>query len=222
MHGGVKKADLGTENVEALVKGIANLEKHIESMRAYNVPYIVAINKFATDSEGEVSTLYNYMKEKGHRVCESDVWARGGDGGTELAKMVVDVLATEKGEETFSHIYNLEDTIEEKINKIAKTMYGATGVKLLGAAKIKARKLAEAGFGNLPICMAKTPASLTDVASKVGRPENFEITVRDLKPSAGAGFIVAYTGDIMTMPGLPKVPSAMKIDVVDDKIVGLF
>ncbi len=222
MHGGVKKAELGNENVEALMKGIANLEKHIESMKAYDLPYVVAINKFATDSEAEVSALYNYMSENGHPVCESDVWARGGEGGVELAKMVCDIIENGKGEETFKHIYNLEDTIEEKINKIAKTMYGADGVTLLGPAKIKARKLAEAGFGNLPICMAKTPASLTDVATKVGRPQNFTITVRDLKPSAGAGFIVAYTGDIMTMPGLPKVPSAMKIDVVDNKIVGLF
>ncbi|MFI3166590.1 MAG: formate--tetrahydrofolate ligase [Bacillota bacterium] len=222
MHGGVKKADLGAENVEALKKGIANLEKHIESMKAYDLPYIVAINKFATDSDAEVKTLYDYMSENNHPVCESDVWAQGGEGGKALAQMVCDVLDNQKGEETFKHIYNLEDTIEEKMNKIAKTMYGANGVTLLGAAKIKARKLTEAGFGNMPICMAKTPASLTDVATKVGRPQDFTITVRDLKPSAGAGFIVAYTGDIMTMPGLPKVPSAMKIDVEDDKIVGLF
>ncbi len=222
MHGGVKKAELASENVEALMKGIANLEKHIESMKAYNLPYIVAINKFATDSDAEVSALYDYMKENGHPVCESDVWAKGGEGGMELAKAVCDTLEKTNGEETFTNIYNLEDTIEEKLNKIAKIMYGADGVTLLSVARIKARKLAEAGMGNLPICMAKTPASLTDVATKVGRPTGFTITVRDLKPSAGAGFIVAYTGDIMTMPGLPKAPSALKIDVVDDKIIGLF
>ncbi len=222
MHGGVKKSDLGVENVEALVKGIANLEKHIESIKAFNVPYVVCINKFVTDTDAEVSALYDYMAKNNHRVEISEVWEHGGKGGIDLAKSVLEILNNEKGEETFTHIYNLKDSLKDKIETIAKVMYGADGVDFTPAVTKQLAKFKELGFDNMPVCMAKTPASLTDDPSVVGRPKGFRITVREVKVSAGAGFVVALTGDIMTMPGLPKRPAAMNMDVIDNKIVGLF
>ena len=222
MHGGVKKADLGIENVEALVSGIANLEKHIESIKSFNVPYVVCINKFVTDTDAEVTALYDYMAKHDHKVEISEVWEHGGKGGINLAKSVLEILNNEKGEETFTHIYDLNDTLKVKIETIAKTMYGADGVDFTPAVSRQLAKFKELGFDNMPVCMAKTPASLTDDPSIVGRPTGFRITVREVKVSAGAGFVVALTGDIMTMPGLPKRPAAMNMDVVDNKIVGLF
>ena len=222
MHGGVKKSDLGVENVEALVKGIANLEKHIESIKAFNVPYVVCINKFVTDTGTEVSALYDYMAKNNHRVEISEVWEHGGKGGIDLAKSVLEILNNEKGEETFTHIYDLKDSLKDKIETIAKVMYGADGVDFTPAVTKQLAKFKELGFDNMPVCMAKTPASLTDDPSVVGRPKGFRITVREVKVSAGAGFVIALTGDIMTMPGLPKRPAAMNMDVIDNKIVGLF
>ncbi len=222
MHGGVLKADLNNENVEALLKGIKNLEKHIENVKRYNVPYVVAINKFYSDTELEIKALEAWSTENNHPVALSEVFAKGGLGGLELASKVVEEINNHDGSETFAPIYDVNLSIEEKIKTIVKEIYGADGVEFSTTAKNQIKSINENGWSNLPICMAKTQYSLSDNPQLLGRPENFIVTVRELKPSVGAGFVVALCGDIMTMPGLPKVPAANNMDVVDGKTVGLF
>lgn len=220
-HGGVSKEDLGVPSVEALEKGITNLEKQIENIKKYNVPVVVAINKFVTDSDDEISFIKNYCDKLGVKVALSDVWAKGGEGGVELGKVVCDILENE--ESKFKPIYEVEASIEEKINIIAKEIYGAEGVMFTVNAKKQIEELEKFGLDKLPICMAKTQYSLSDNPALKGRPENFEITVREVRISNGAGFIVALNGDIMTMPGLPKVPAANRMDILDNgEILGLF
>lgn len=221
MHGGVAKADLGAENLEALEKGLENLEKHIENVAKFGVPSIVAINKFPTDTEAEVNLVFEKVKASGAEVAISDVWAAGGEGGVELAKKVIEVV--ESKESNFKPLYEVELPIKEKITKIAKEVYGADGVVFTKGAEKMAKTLEGLGLDKMPICMAKTQYSLSDDATLLGRPKGFTITVRELRLSAGAGFIVALTGEVMTMPGLPKVPAANKMDILPDgTIVGLF
>ncbi len=221
-HGGVKKADLGTENLDALAAGLPNLLQHIENIKTvFNLPAVVAINRFPTDSEAELSLIETKCKELGVNVALSEVWGKGSEGGVALAEEVVRLA--EGGSNGFSFTYEDDTTIEEKLNAIATRIYRADGVELTPGAKKQAEKIVEMGYGNLPICVAKTQYSFSDDATLLGAPRDFTITVRNLKISAGAGFIVALTGDIMTMPGLPKVPAAERIDVDNDgRISGLF
>lgn len=219
-NGGVPKAEVSNENLEALKKGIVNLGVHIENMRKYNVPVIVAINRFGTDSKEELEYIESYCRENGADFALSDVFGKGGEGGVELAKKVVE--ACEKPSD-FAPIYSLDLTVKEKIEKIAKTIYGASKVNYTTAAEKAIKEVEALGADKLPVCIAKTQYSMSDNPSLLGAPKNFEITVRNVTLSNGAGFVVAYTGDIMTMPGLPKVPAAHSIDVDSDgKIVGLF
>ena len=222
MHGGVAKKDLNTENVEALLSGIKNLEKHIENIKKYNLPYVVAINRFHSDTEKEIETLANWSKENNHPVALSEVFAKGGEGGIELAQKLLEEIELHDGKDTFKPIYDETKSIEEKIGTICKEIYGADGVEFTTTAKNQIKTLNENGWDKLPICMAKTQYSLSDNPLLLGRPSNFTVTIRELKPSIGAGFIVALSGDIMTMPGLPKVPAANNMDVIDGKTVGLF
>ena len=219
-NGGVAKADLSNENVEALKKGIVNLEKHIENLQQYGVPVVVTLNQFITDTEEELQFVKDFVENKGCDFALAKVWENGGEGGLELAKKVVDIL--ENKEAHFKMLYEDEMALEDKISTIATKIYGAKGVTYTSAAKKQLAKITELGFSNLPVCMAKTQYSLSDDQTKLGRPTDFDIHVRDVYVNAGAGFVVAITGNIMTMPGLPKVPAAEGIDVVDDKIVGLF
>ncbi len=221
MHGGVLKSELANENVEALEKGIPNLLRHVNNIKnVYKLPAVVAINKFPTDTEKEVEFIIEACKKLGVNVVLSDVWANGGKGGEDLAKEVVR-LAELPNEFTFAYDDSL--SIEEKIKEVTAKIYGGKGVIITANAKKQIAKLNELGFGNLPICMAKTQYSFSDDQTKLGAPENFEITVKNVKISAGAGFIVVLTGDIMTMPGLPKVPAAEKIDVDENGVIsGLF
>lgn len=220
MHGGVAKEDLKEENVDALLKGIANLEKHIETVSSYGLPYVVAVNKFIHDTDKEKEALFNWFKENNVKAVESDVWAEGGAGGKELAQAVVSAVNENK---EFNFVYDIKDEFELKLDKIAQTCYGANKVVLSDEALADLKLLKDNGLDKLPICMAKTPLSLTDDPAIKGRPTDFDITVRELRISAGAGFIVCLTGAVMTMPGLPKVPAAEKMDVTEDgKIVGLF
>ena len=220
-HGGVSKEELNTPNVEALSKGIVNLEKQIENIKKYNVPVVVAINRFLTDSDDEVKFIKDYCNNLGVKVALSDVWAKGGEGGLELADIVEDVLENEKSD--FKPIYDVEKSIEEKVLTIAKEIYGADGVQYSAAAKRQIKELEKFALDKLPICMAKTQYSLSDNPSLLGRPSGFDITVKEVKVSNGAGFIVVLTGDVMTMPGLPKVPAANKMDILENgEIVGLF
>ena len=222
MHGGLDKKALGEENLEALEKGIPNLLRHVSNIKnVYKLPCVVAVNRFPTDTDNEIDFIIEKCKELGVNVVLSNVWAEGGKGGEELAKEVVRLIDEEKGDFTFS--YELDGTIEEKIDAIVKKVYGGNGVILTPNAKKQAARLTEIGFGNAPICMAKTQYSFSDDPTKLGAPEDFTVTVRNLKISAGAGFIVALTGDIMTMPGLPKAPAAERIDIDENgKITGLF
>ena len=222
MHGGLDKKALSEENLVALEEGIPNLLRHVENiLNVYKLPCVVAVNRFPTDTQAEIDFIIAKCKELGVNVVLSDVWAKGGEGGEELAREVIRLCDEEKADFTFS--YELEGTIEDKINTIVKKIYGGDGAILTPNAKKQAAKLAEMGFENCPICMAKTQYSFSDDATKTGAPENFTITVKNLKISAGAGFIVALTGDIMTMPGLPKVPAAERIDIDENgKIIGLF
>lgn len=220
-NGGVPKAELTGENLDALSKGIVNLKTHIENMKKYGVPVVVAINHFYTDTDAEVEFIKNFCKENDTPVAFSDVFLKGGEGGIELAKAVVD--AVENNESNFKPLYDEKLPIKEKLNIIAKEIYRADGVIFTAKAEKEIAKIEELGYGNIPVCVAKTQYSLSDDPSKLGKPENFEITVRDVKLSAGAGFVVALTGDIMTMPGLPKIPAANNIDVATDgTISGLF
>ena len=219
-NGGVQKAEVSNENLDALKKGIVNLGVHIENMRKYNVPVIVAINRFGTDSKEELEYIESYCRENGADFALSDVFGKGGEGGIELAKKVVE--ACEKPSD-FAPIYSLDLTVKEKIEKIATTIYGASKVNYTTAAEKAIKEVEALGADKLPVCIAKTQYSLSDNPALLGAPKDFEITVRNVTLSNGAGFVVAYTGDIMTMPGLPKVPAAHSIDVDSDgKIVGLF
>ena len=219
-NGGVAKADLSNENVEVLKKGIVNLEKHIENLQQYGVPIVVTLNQFITDSEAELSFVKEFVENKGCDFALAKVWEKGGEGGLELAEKVVDVLENKKAD--FKMLYEDDLSLEDKIKTIATKIYGANGVNYTAAAKKQLDKITELGYGNLPVCMAKTQYSLSDDQTKLGRPTDFDISVREVYVNAGAGFVVAITGSIMTMPGLPKVPAAEGIDVVDDKITGLF
>ena len=219
-NGGVAKADLSNENVEALKKGIVNLEKHIENLQQFGVPIVVTLNQFITDSEAELAYVKEFVENKGCDFALAQVWEKGGEGGLALAEKVVDILENKKAD--FKMLYEDDMSLENKIHTIATKIYGADGVNYTAAAKKQLAKITELGYGKLPVCMAKTQYSLSDDQTKLGRPTGFDINVRDVYVNAGAGFVVAITGSIMTMPGLPKVPAAENIDVVDDKIVGLF
>ena len=220
-HGGVAKADLGTENLEALEKGLPNLLRHVENITTvFQLPCVVAINRFPLDTEAELALIERKCKELGVNVALSEVWAKGGEGGIALAEEVVRLCEQPN---QFRQSYDLDTTIEEKLQTIVTKIYRGKDVVLTPNAKKQAKQLTEQGFGSLPICMAKTQYSFSDDASLLGAPEGFTVTVRNLKVSAGAGFIVALTGDILTMPGLPKVPAAEKIDVDENgRITGLF
>lgn len=221
-NGGVPKAELAKENTDALKDGIVNLGKHIENMQKYGLPVIVAINRFMTDTDEELKIIEQYCCDMGVDFSMCEVFAKGGDGGVELAEKVVEV-SERGGEMNFAPIYDEKASIDEKINTIAKEIYGADGVVYTPKAKKAIARLEKQGFDKLPICMAKTQYSLSDDPSLLGRPSGFEITVREVRVSAGAGFVVALTGDVMTMPGLPKVPAANNMDIdKDGKIVGLF
>jgi len=220
-HGGVKKADLNNENLQALEKGFGNLEKHIENVAKFGVPGIVAINKFPTDTDAEIKFVEDKCSSLGIPVVMSDVWAYGGEGGVELAKKVVEVV--ESGSANFKPLYELSVSPQEKIEKICMEIYGAEGVDFTTKALNNIKKFVEDGLGDLPICMAKTQYSLSDDKKLLGRPEGFRVTIKEVKASAGAGFLIALAGDIMRMPGLPKVPAASKIDILEDgEIIGLF
>lgn len=222
-HGGVKKADLNEENLEALKKGIPNLMKHVENMtNVFGLPVVVAINRFPLDTEAELAMVREACQAQGVNVALSEVWAKGGKGGVEVAEEVLRLIEENDGS-NFKYAYDVEAPIAKKIEAIATKIYGADGIQLSPAAEKEIAKLEKLGFGNLPICMAKSQYSLSDDPTKIGRPEGFTVAVRQVKVSAGAGFIVALTGDIMTMPGLPKVPSAEMIDVDEDGMIqGLF
>ena len=221
-NGGVPKAELNNENLEALEKGLPNLLKHVSNIKdVYHLPCVVAINAFPTDTKAELDLVEAKCKELGVNVALSEVWAKGGEGGTKLAEEVLRLV--EESNNDFSFAYELEGSIEDKLNQIVQKVYGGKGVVLTADAKKQAKELEALGFGNCPICVAKTQYSLTDDQTKLGAPTDFEVTVRNLKISAGAGFIVALTGAIMTMPGLPKVPAAVKIDVDEYGVIsGLF
>lgn len=219
-NGGVAKAELNSENINALKKGIVNLEKHIENLQQYGVPIVVALNQFITDSEAELSFVREFVQEKGCDFALAKVWEQGGEGGLELAGKVVDLLENKKAD--FKMLYEDDMSLENKMKTIATRIYGANGVNFTAAAKSQLEKITSLGYGNLPVCMAKTQYSLSDDQTKLGRPADFDISVREVYVNAGAGFVVAITGSIMTMPGLPKVPAAENIDVVGDQIVGLF
>lgn len=220
-NGGVAKADLSEENLEALKKGIVNLEKHIENIQKYDIPVVVTLNSFVTDTKAENEFIRQFCQEKGCEFALSEVWEKGGEGGIALANKVLDTL--ENKESHFHTLYEDELSLEEKIETISKEIYGARGVIYEPAAKKQLAKIASMGFGNLPVCMAKNQYSLSDDAKKLGRPTDFDIHIREVYVSAGAGFVVALTGAVMTMPGLPKVPAANGIDVSEEgNIVGLF
>lgn len=220
MHGGVEQEDLENENIDALLKGTENLQKHIESIQAFHLPYVVAINKFSKDTPAEVKALLDWCHENGHPVAEADGWANGGEGMKDLASLVVEGC---KKDNQFKPIYDLNDSIEDKIYKIATIIYGADGVEYTPEALDKIKIYSDNGFADFPVCMAKTQNSLSDNAKLKGRPKNFKIHVKDVSVSAGAGFIVVYTGNILTMPGLPKVPAAVNMGVDDNgEIYGLF
>ncbi|CUO09533.1 formate--tetrahydrofolate ligase [Anaerostipes amylophilus] len=221
-NGGVAKDNLAEENIDALSKGIVNLEKHIENLKLFGVPVVVTLNQFATDTEAELTFIKNFCEERDCDFALSQVWEKGGEGGIELAKAILRTL--ENKESHYKPLYTYEDTtIEEKIETIATKIYGADKVVYTAAAARQKKRLTELGYGHLPICMAKNQYSLSDDPKKLGRPEGFDITIREIYVNAGAGFLVALTGDVMTMPGLPKKPAAEGIDVNDDGVItGLF
>lgn len=222
-NGGVPKTELTAENTEALRKGIVNLGAHIENMRKYGVPAVVAINHFYTDTEAEIAIVREYCEKMGAKVAFSDVFLKGGEGGIELANAVIDTINENEGKTNFAPIYDEKLSIKEKLSIIVREIYRADGVSYTTGAEKAIKEIEAIGFDKLPVCVAKTQYSLSDDPTKLGCPKNFTITVRDVKLSAGAGFVVALTGDIMTMPGLPKVPAANKIDVsADGEISGLF
>ena len=220
MHGGVAKLDLTLENVEALKSGIANLSKHVETVRTFGVEPVVALNRFITDTEAEIEALLTWAANNGVRIARTNVWEEGGKGGLELGKQVLEVLDSPNN---FNTLYELDQTIEEKVSIIVQKVYGGAGVQFTDSAKKQIQNIVKFGWDKLPICMAKTQYSLSDQPSLLGRPVGFIVTVREVIPKLGAGFIVCLTGDIMTMPGLPKQPAALKMDVADDgSALGLF
>ena len=220
-NGGVPKTEVTIPNLEALKAGIVNLEKHIENVQKFGVPVIVTLNSFVTDTEEEVEFVKNFCEERDCAFALCEVWAKGGEGGKALAEKVLETLETKPS--NFKPLYDKEDTLKNKITTIAKEIYGADGVNFAPAAAKQLAALEKLGFGNLPVCMAKTQYSLSDNPELLGRPSGFEINVREVYVSAGAGFVVAITGSIMTMPGLSKAPAAYNIDVNEDgQIVGLF
>ncbi len=220
-NGGVAKDDLSAENLEALKKGIVNLEKHIENIQKYNVPIVVTLNSFVSDTPAEISFIENFCKERGCEFALSEVWAKGGEGGIALAEKVLDTLENKKSE--FKLLYPDEKPLKEKVETVAKEIYGAASVTFAPAALKQLDKLTELGFGSLPVCMAKNQYSLSDDPTLLGRPEGFDLSVREVYVSAGAGFVVVLTGAVMTMPGLPKNPAAYNIDVDENgMITGLF
>ncbi len=221
MHGGVPKQELHVENVEALRAGLSNLQKHIETIQAFGLPFVVAINRFITDTEKEIEALMTFCEEHSYPVALTEVWEKGGEGGLDLAKKVLEAI--ESGNNQFAPLYDVNESIPDKIRKIAQVVYGAKDIEFSSKAQKQIEQFEMFGWDNLPICMAKTQYSLSDDPIKLGRPTDFTITVRELKPSIGAGFIVALTGDVMTMPGLPKKPAALHMDVDENgNAVGLF
>ena len=220
-NGGVAKTDLNNENLEALKKGIVNLEKHIENVQKYGVPVVVALNAFVADTEAEVNFVKEFCENKGCEFALAEVWAKGGEGGIALAEKVLEILETK--ESNFKVLYEDELSLKEKIETVAKEIYGAGSVTYAPTAAKQLEKLEALGYGNLPVCMAKNQYSLSDDPTKLGRPEGFEMSIREVYVSAGAGFVVVLTGAIMTMPGLPKAPAAYNIDVNEDGVItGLF
>ncbi len=220
-NGGVPKAELTNENLEALKKGIVNLEKHIENLQKYGVPVVVTLNSFVTDTQAETDFVRNFCQERGCEFALSEVWEKGGKGGVELAEKVLYVL--ENKESNFKPLYEDSLSLKDKIKTVATEIYGADGVTYSAAAEKELKRIEELGMGDFPVCMAKTQYSLSDDQNKLGRPTGFDINVREVYASAGAGFVVAVTGSIMTMPGLPKQPAANNIDVTDDGVItGLF
>lgn len=219
-YGGLPKEEISKENREALEKGLENLEKHIENVKKFGVPAVVAVNRFATDTEGELSFLKDFCAQRGVRCAIMEAYGKGSEGGEELAKAVLETV--EAGEVNFHTLQTTEQRISQKIELLAKEIYGADGVEYSNKAKEELKKLEESCYSNLPICMAKTPYSLSDKPNLLGRPKNFRIEIRELSLSAGAGFVVCLAGDVMTMPGLPKEPAAKKIGFEDEKIVGIF
>lgn len=221
MHGGMAKSELGMENVQALTEGFQNLKKHTETITSFGLPFVVAINKFITDTDQEVETLLSLCQDHDIPVELAEVWGKGGQGGIALAEKVLSVL--EKEEAQFSPLYDLSDSLDQKIRTVVQKVYGGADVEFSSKARKQLQDFEANGWGNLPVCMAKTQYSLSDDPTKLGRPSDFVVHVRELKPSIGAGFIVALTGDVMTMPGLPKAPAALKMDVDDEgHAVGLF
>jgi formate--tetrahydrofolate ligase len=220
-NGGVDKKELGAENLDALKKGIVNLEKHIENLKQFGVPVVVTLNKFVSDTEAELKFVQDFCEDRGCDFELAEVWEKGGLGGEELAKKIIATIESKAS--NYAPIYGDELSIKEKIEAICTKIYGAAGVDFAPAADKMIKKIEELGFGRFPVCMAKTQYSLSDNAALLGRPEGFRVTVREAYVSAGAGFVVVLTGNIMTMPGLPKAPAAFNIDVDDDgNIVGLF
>ena len=224
-NGGVPKTELTAENVEALKKGIVNLKTHIENMKKFGVPVVVAINRFHTDTDAEIAVIEEVCREMNVEVSLTEIFAKGGEGGKDLADKVCSTIekAEKNGEINFAPIYDEKLPVKEKLEIIAREIYRADGVIFTAQAEKSLKEIEKLGLADIPVCVAKTQYSLSDDPSLLGKPENFKITVRDLKVSSGAGFIVAYTGDIMTMPGLPKQPAALKIDCDNDgNITGLF
>lgn len=219
-YGGLPKEEISKENREALEKGLENLEKHIENVKKFGVPAVVAVNRFATDTEGELSSLKDFCAQRGVRCAIMEAYGKGSEGGEELAKAVLETV--EAGEVNFHTLQTPEQKISQKIELLAKEIYGADGVEYSNKAREELKKLEESCYSNLPICMAKTPYSLSDKPNLLGRPKNFRIEIRELSLSAGAGFVVCLAGDVMTMPGLPKEPAAKKIGFENEKIVGIF
>ena len=222
LHGDIEEKDLKEENLEALAKGVQNLEKHIENLRKFNLPIVVALNVFVTDTEKELAFLENWAKEQGVEFSRTEVWEKGGLGGIDLAEKVV--KAVEGNDKELQLLYKDEASIIEKIETVCREIYGADGVNFSDEVKAEIEKIENLGFKNLPVCMAKTPASLTDNAKIKGRPTGFNITINDVKLRSGAGFVVAYANKVLTMPGLPKVPSALNIDIDEETetIIGIF
>ena len=222
LHGDIEEKDLKEENLEALAKGVQNLEKHIENLRKFNLPIVVALNVFVTDTEKELAFLENWAKEQGVEFSRTEVWEKGGLGGVDLAEKVV--KAVEENDKELQLLYKDEASITEKIETVCREIYGADGVNFSDEVKAEIERIERLGFKHLPVCMAKTPASLTDNAKIKGRPTGFNITINDVKLRSGAGFVVAYANKVLTMPGLPKVPSALNIDIDEETetIIGIF
>ncbi|MFD2045820.1 formate--tetrahydrofolate ligase [Ornithinibacillus salinisoli] len=221
MHGGVPKDNLTNENIDALKNGMKNLEKHVETIESFGLPFVIAINKFPTDTEAETETIKSWCESRNINVALTEVWANGGEGGIELAEKVIQ--QTESKERNFNRMYDLHDSIDVKIRKIAQKVYGADDIDISAKARKQISFYEQQGWDQFPICMAKTQYSLSDDPSLLGRPNGFTISIREIRPSVGAGFLVVLTGDVMTMPGLPKKPAALNMDVTEDgKAVGLF